>query len=147
MPGLFCYSILVILRTSPCFIRFPENNKVLMIHFIQDAPSELVAVSVDGKLTKKDYEKFNQMVRLKDHTEDLRLYIEINNWEGITLKAIFEDIRTSLEGYNGISKMAVAGDVRWLKNWTKAGDLISPGVEVKSFNIAQKAEAMSWLDN
>lgn len=118
-----------------------------MLHFIENVPSDLIAVSVDGKLTKEDYDKFNRMVRLKDHADDLKLYVEINDWEGITLKAIFEDIKASFEHYNDISKMAIAGDARWLKNWTKAGDVLTPGIEVKSFAVSERDQAMSWLDN
>lgn len=58
-----------------------------MMHFIHDVPDHVIAVSVDGKLTEDDYAKFNQMIRLKDHSEKLRLYIEIKVWEGMTFHA------------------------------------------------------------
>lgn len=117
-----------------------------MIHFIHNVPEEVIAISVDGQLTEEDYDKYNRMVRLKEPAENLKLYLEIEEWKGMTFAALVEDIKTGFKHYEKISKIALAASEDWIKKWTKVSDVITPGIDVRFFEISDRARAMDWLN-
>lgn len=117
-----------------------------MIHFIHDVPEEVIAISVDDQLTADDYERCNRMIRLQEPVDKLKLYIEIDQWKGMTFKALLEDIKMGFKHYDKISKIAVASSEDWIKKWTQGSDLLTPGIDVKLFKTSERAKAMSWLN-
>lgn len=117
-----------------------------MIHFIHDVPEEVIGISVDDKLTKEDYEKYNRMVRLKEPADELKLYVEIEDWEGMTLQALLEDIKTGFQQYDKIRKIAVTGSEKWLQQCINAGDVITPGMDMKFFDESERDKALAWLN-
>ena len=106
---------------------------------------DLIAISINGKVEKGDYDK---IIPLMDKTKKdfgkIRLYIQIDEIDGIEPKAFREDIRAYLKHFNDLRKTAIVGQRDWQKLWA---DLASPFIsgEVKFFPQGAIVEAREWI--
>lgn len=107
--------------------------------------NDLVALQVDGKLKKEDYDKVTPVIEktVREYGK-IRLYIQLDNVDGIEPKAFREDVKTYLKHFKHMKKIAVVGKNRWEKMWS---NLASPFVsgEVKYFSLEEKNEAKVWI--
>ncbi|WP_340114703.1 STAS/SEC14 domain-containing protein [Maribellus mangrovi] len=116
-----------------------------MFKILDITKSELIAIKVDGKLKKVDYDKVTPLIEkaVKDFGK-IKLYIQLNDVEGIEPKAFREDVKTYLKHFNDMKKIAVVGKNRWEKMWS---DLASPFIsgEVKYFDYTEIESAREWV--
>lgn len=107
--------------------------------------NDLVAIQVDGKLKKTDYDKITPLIEktVRDYGK-IRLYIQLDNVDGIEPKAFREDVKTYLKHFNHMKKIAVVGKNRWEKMWSNlAGPFISG--EVKYYEFPEIEKAHEWI--
>lgn len=106
---------------------------------------DLIAIQIDGKISKSDYDKITPLIEktVKEYGK-IKLYIQIDNIEGIELKAFAEDVKTYFKHFSDINKIAVVGENDWQKFWSK---LASPFVsgEIKFFRHEEVVEARKWI--
>ncbi|MEQ9443913.1 MAG: STAS/SEC14 domain-containing protein [Cyclobacteriaceae bacterium] len=101
---------------------------------------------INGKIEAKDYDVINQeLEQLTEKKEEVNLYIEIVALKGYTLKAMWEDFKTGIEYYKHLNKVALVSHKEWVENAAKAGDFMTPGIDMKFFNINEKTKALDWL--
>ncbi|QIA07400.1 SpoIIAA family protein [Draconibacterium halophilum] len=116
-----------------------------MFKIIDLTKRELIAIEVEGKLTKADYDKITPLIdkAVKDFGK-VKLYIQLNNLDGIAPGAFWEDVKTYLKHFNHMKKIAVVGKSRWEKLWS---DLAAPFIsgEVKYFEFTAIDEAREWV--
>lgn len=106
----------------------------------------LLGLSIRGQLTKNDYDRINRLIGEKvSRYGRARLLVEIDQLEGVTARALWEDLRAALRFYSDLERVAVVGDQGWLKTSIKVGDLLTPGVDMASFATADRQRAISWL--
>ncbi len=105
----------------------------------------LIAVKVDGHITKGDYDKVTPLIdkAVKDFGK-VKLYIQIDKIEGIEPGAFVEDVKTYFRNFNHMEKIAVVGETKWHKLWSK---LASPFVsgDLKYFTHNEIAAAQLWV--
>lgn len=121
----------------------------------RDVPgSEMIALGFDNilgirifdRLTHADYQWFNQaMAEQVERFGKIHLFLEITDFEGISLNAIWDDLKTGIKYYRQIKKAAITGRSGWLKQAVKIGNFITPGVEMKYFAPKEKDQAIAWL--
>ena len=107
--------------------------------------NDLVAIQVDGKLKKTDYDKITPLIEktVRDFGK-IRLYIQLDNVDGIEPKAFREDVKTYLKHFKHMKKIAVVGKNRWEKMWSNlAGPFISG--EVKYYEFPEIEKAREWI--
>lgn len=118
-----------------------------MVKIVKDTPENVVGFSVNGKVESTDYEHIINPT-LDHHVKDkgeARLYLELVDFQGETLQALLKDLQATVKHYGNFKKVGIAGREDWLPTAVKAGDLVTPGVEVKHFGLDEKQEAMEWL--
>jgi hypothetical protein len=116
-----------------------------MFKVLETTKDDLIAISINGKVIKSDYDKINPMIEktVKEYGK-VRLYIQIDNIEGIEFNAFVEDVKTYFRHFSDIRKIAVVGETAWQKMWS---NLASPFVsgKIKFFEKSQVIEANNWI--
>lgn len=110
------------------------------------ANTDILAVVIDGKLTADDYKVFNRAAdaRLKI-TNKLCCLIEIIDLDGVSLGAMWEDVKAGFKYYDKMQKIAVVGHQDAVENAAEAAEHLTPGLELKYFDISDKDAALTWL--
>ena len=107
--------------------------------------SNLLEVTVSGKLMREDYAKFVPEVErlLKEHGK-LRMLCYLKDFHGWTLSALWEDLKFDYRHISDIERIAFVGDSRWeagmaafCKPFTKA--------TVRYFDVAETSKATEWI--
>lgn len=113
---------------------------------IQNATNKnLIAIKISGKIKESDYNKITPLIeKAVEQYGKVKLYLEIENIEGIEPKAFREDVKTYIKHFNHIAKIAVVGKNNWQKMWS---NLASPFVsgQVKYFPGDKALEATKWI--
>ncbi|GAB4073786.1 hypothetical protein GCM10028778_12890 [Barrientosiimonas marina] len=103
-----------------------------------------VDVTIQNKLTKEDVQKLDDF--FKDQvadTEKINLLITTENWEGITLKGLLEDLKV-MKHLTSINKAALVSDSKLMEADSKL-DRLLPGVSLQFYTKDQKEDAKAWL--
>ena len=78
-----------------------------MFKVLDITKGDLIAIKVDGKLKKSDYDK---IIPIMDKTVNdfgkIKLYIQLDNVDGIEPKAFREDVMAYLRHFNHMKKIA-----------------------------------------
>lgn len=110
------------------------------------ADDRLLGIAIIGKLNKADYDRLNVLIEEKvRHYGQAKLLLEVVNIEGLTVRALWEDLKASLKLYSNIERIAIIGDQSWLKTSVKISDLLTPGLEMAAFSSTDHRRAVAWL--
>lgn len=116
-----------------------------MIQVLEHSEGRIIAAKAIKKLTKTDYDKLLPLLisKLKQFPK-IRMYFEMDNFEGWELKALWEDVDLDLRHANVFEKVAMVGEKKW-EDWMK--DFIKPftSAEIKYFEPIHKEEAIIWI--
>jgi len=116
-----------------------------MFKVLELTKNDLVALQVDGKLNLTDYNKVTPLIdkAVKDFGK-IKLYLQLDDVEGIEPKAFREDVKTYLKHFNHMKKVAIVGKTHWEKIWA---DLASPFIsgDVKYFDFPEIETAKIWI--
>ena len=106
---------------------------------------DLIAIQVDGHLDKSDYDKITPLIEktVKEYGK-IKLYIQIDNIDGIEPKAFAEDVKTYFKHFNHINRIAVVGENDWQKLWANLANPFVSG-EIKFFRHGEVVEARKWI--
>lgn len=122
----------------------PKSAKALK--FVEMGPDNVLGLAIVDKMEVADYEKFNYY--LEDHVQKhgkARIFLEIVDMKGLSLRALYEDLKTAVKHYNSIERMAIIGDQGWLKGSVKVSDLLTPGLDMAAFGTDERQRAIDWL--
>lgn len=115
------------------------------INLEQKEGLKIVTIKFTDVLNKGDYELFvPQLEELMKSKDKMRLLIELDEFKGLTLGALWEETKFSFKHFDDIDRVAVVGE-------KKAGEpntvLTKPfkWAEVRFFKTSEKGEAKQWL--
>lgn len=105
---------------------------------------KVVTITFKGKVAKEDYDMLvPQLENIIGKGGSIRLLVELVDFEGWTLGALWEDTKFGIAHFNDIEKIAVVGDRKWeetmaafIKPFTRA--------KVRYFPREKVAEAGKW---
>lgn len=123
-----------------------ELKESKALKFIELEASNILGFAIVDKMEIADYEKFDYL--LEDHVEKYgkaRIFLEIVDLKGVSLRAVYEDIKTAVKHYTSIERMAIIGDQSWLKSSVKVSDLLTPGLDMAAFGSDERQRALDWL--
>ena len=117
----------------------------MSVELREEAAGKIVLVKLSDKLTKEDYEHlaphFDRLI--KQHGK-IRLLVEMHNFHGWTLGAVWQDIKFDMAHFRDIERLALVGESKWeagmatfCKPFTSA--------KVRYFDTAQSAAAQAWI--
>ena len=118
-----------------------------MLQILDLTHRDIIAVEVDGKLKKEDYDKVDPLIdkAVKDF-DKIKLYIRLNHIDGMEPAALAEDVKTYLKHFNNLEKMAIVGKNQWEEIITKLSGPFVSG-EVRYFDFPEIDSARKWIQN
>jgi hypothetical protein len=104
-----------------------------------------IEARISDKLTEKDYEVLvPELERRIDQFGGLRLLIELHDFRGWDIGALWEDLKFDFKHYRDIDRIAIVGENRW----HKTGALFArpfTGAEVRYFEKEEIDAAREWV--
>ena len=120
-----------------------------MIELLDMQSDKALGMVIRGKIEKPDMERVYDDVNAKlaklASADKLSVYVEIDQFQGISLDALVLDIKEGLPKIGRVRKKAVVSSGKWLEVFTKIGDKLFPSIEAKHFAPEQKQEAKAWV--
>lgn len=112
-----------------------------------DVPSDnVIGLQLDGKINKKDIEKARVPIQSAlQYSPTVNIYVEIDNLDGLSLGAIYEDLKLALPRIHRFRKEAIVTDQTSLKKWVKLGNRFWWRGEARYFTHAEKKQALDWV--
>jgi len=116
-----------------------------MIELIPTNADNVIGCKIDGNINTED------IVRIAEYIEDkfiknkkLRIYVEVIKLEGISLEALFKDLKLGIKHFNDFDKKAIVTDKEWIKKVAAIADKIFPNIEVRCFSFEDREKALEW---
>ena len=101
------------------------------------------AFKVTGKLEADDYKYFRpKLEKLLEKESPLSLLIKLEDFDGWTAQAAWEDMKIGFEHRNDFLRIAIVGSSTWEKLMVGFGDLFTD-IEVQYFD--DDSNALEWL--
>jgi hypothetical protein len=102
-------------------------------------------VTVQGKLTKEDYQSFvPRFEAAVKKVGKLRVLFEMQDFHGWKAGAIWEDMKFDLKHFKDIERLAMVGDKKWEKGMSVFCKPFT-SAKIKYFDVAQRADAEAWV--
>lgn len=113
-------------------------------------PTEIVGkvltVTVSGKLTKEDYERFLPQVEqmIRQHGK-IRVLFDMHDFHGWTAGALWQDVKFDLKHFADIERLALVGDKAWEKGMAVFCRPFT-AAKVRYFTREQFDQAKAWVE-
>ena len=116
-----------------------------MMKELTDVPAGVIGFEATGKLQAEDYRDVLLPAIEKAASEggELRIVIVIDQFDGITGGALWQDLKMGVSHMRGWKRIALVTDIEWMVHMTAMFGWMTPG-EVKHFSIAERGDAIAW---
>ena len=117
------------------------------IEMIPALPENVVGFIAKGKVERSDYEStIDPAVEeaLRRHGKIRLLYVLGADFEGFSSGAAWEDTELGMKHLTGFEMIAVVSDHAWVRHTVNLLGYLMPG-KVKTFSLAEEADASEWL--
>ncbi len=117
----------------------------MAITISENGGTDIVEVTLSGKLEKEDYEAFVPEIerRVAVHGK-LRMLVAMVDFHGWEIAALWEDIKFDFKHHADIEKLAILGDSKWEEGMAKFCKPFTRA-DVKFFPLAERPVAEAWL--
>ena len=106
----------------------------------------VVGFRISGRIEDADFDRVAALIeQTLDAHDRVRVYAEIESLDGVSLDALWKDLRFSCKHIRDVEREAVVTDKQWLANLAQISDKLFSGLEVKHFGLDQKDEARDWI--
>ena len=107
---------------------------------------DVVALRVTGKVLHEDYEKLVPKLEafIGEHGA-IRCLVEIVDLEGVSLRAVWDELSFDLKHADDVTRCAVVGDRAWERWATAAAKPIFRRAEVRYFPREDLERAVEWI--
>jgi hypothetical protein len=109
------------------------------------AGGKILVVNLSGKLTKEDYEHFvPEVERLIRQHGKIRMLVQMQDFHGWTVSALWEDIKFDLKHFNHVERLAFVGDRKWEAGMAAFCRPFT-AARIRYFDESQIEEAFRWI--
>jgi SpoIIAA-like len=118
-----------------------------MIEILDQSTRDVFAMRVSGKILHQDYQHFVPSVekRIEEHGS-VRCYIEMFEFHGIELRALWDEIKFDVRHARQIERCALVGDRAWQSWMTDFSRPIFSRAELRFFHVADRDKAWEWIN-
>lgn len=117
-----------------------------MIKEVNIPSTKAVGFNISGKIDKNDIKLVIDAVNRKFEFENkLAIYVELENFAGVSLKAFIEDLKFGIPNMHRFTKKAVISDTSWHEALAEMSNKIIPGIELRHFKKEEKDAALLWV--
>ncbi|MEZ5936346.1 MAG: STAS/SEC14 domain-containing protein [Alphaproteobacteria bacterium] len=112
---------------------------------LQRTDDDIIRLTASGKLTKADYDRFvPEFERMTATGGPVRLLIELENFAGWELPAIWEDLKFDVRHQDDLGRVAIVGDKAWQAWGTRLSKPFFKA-DMRYFERDHEAKAKTWL--
>ena len=81
-----------------------------------------------------------------EKSEKLNIMVVFDSFPSIdSFKALVQGIKIDFKAIGNIKKYAVVSDAKWIKTFASVGDFITPGLDMKFFEMKELDKAKNWI--
>ncbi len=107
---------------------------------------KVLELQVSGKLAKEDYKHFvPEVERLIEQHGKIRVLLEMKDFHGWNVRALWEDIKFDLKHFSDIDRVAMIGDKRWQKGMSRFCRPFTTA-KIRYFDSSALEEARQWAE-
>ena len=116
-----------------------------MLKAIPDLPEGVIGFEAVGKIEASDYgDVLMPAVRaLVEQDRDVRIVLVFAEWDGMSARATWEDLKLGVGNLNRWKRIALVTDLDWMITVTSLFGWMTPG-ELRRFPIAERDRATAW---
>lgn len=109
------------------------------------ADSNVVAITIDGKLKAKHYDAFIPMLEsaIERHGK-IRILLELYDFQGWSAGALWDDVKFDVNHFRDIERVAIVGDSAWERGMALICKPFT-AAEVRYFDHDDSNEAYAWI--
>ena len=107
----------------------------------------LLEVHLSGKLTTEEYGRFVPVVEaLMQRHKSIDILIDMSDFHGWELGAIWADTRFAFRHYSDIGRLAVVGEKKW-QEWMTTICLPFTKAIIRYFDHSEAQQAREWIND
>ncbi len=105
----------------------------------------ILSVKLSGTLGKGDYENFvPEVERLIQKHGKIRMIVDMHDFHGWDMGALWEDIKFDLKHFKDIGRLAIVGETKW-QEWMSKFCNPFTAAEIRYFDHDQADRANAWI--
>jgi hypothetical protein len=113
----------------------------------EEAGGKTLVLKLSGKLAKEDYERFvPEIERLIKQHGKLRMLVELADFHGWELGALWEDIKFDAKHFGDIERLAIVGESKWEKGMAAFCHPFTTA-KIRYFDMADRTAAFAWIES
>jgi hypothetical protein len=86
----------------------------MSVQLHETGEGRILKIRVTGRLTRQDYGEFiPEIERMIAHHGKIRILLEMDDFHGWTIGAMWEDVKFDLKHFRDIERLALIGDRAW----------------------------------
>jgi hypothetical protein len=125
--------------------KHPPGGDIMTVELSEQAGGKVIEVRLSGKLHKDDYQHFGPAVeRTVAAHGKVRMLVEMHDFHGWDMGALWEDIKFDLKHFKDIERLALVGEKKWehgMATFCKPFTTAS----IRYFDVHQIDEARQWV--
>jgi hypothetical protein len=115
-----------------------------MLKELSDMPEGVIGFEASGKLQAEEYrDVVLPALERAAANGDVRFVIVMPEFDGMSGGALWQDLKVGIEHLRAWKRIALVTDIDWMTHLTALFGWMTPG-EVKTFSLAQRADALAW---
>ena len=117
-----------------------------MLEIIDIGDDAVLACRIDGKIELDDIERVKTRVgEILESHDAVRVYVELDSLGGITLEALWEDLKLGFGNLSKFTHKAVVSDKKWVAKMAEIANKLFPKIELKHFAPDEREAARDWI--
>jgi hypothetical protein len=119
----------------------------MSISLREEAGGKVLVIRLGGKLTKADYERFvPEVERLIRRHGKVRMLIQMHDFHGWSLSALWDDIKFDLRHFAHIERLAMVGESKWEAGMAAFCKPFTAAT-IRYFDEAKSGESLKWIND
>jgi hypothetical protein len=119
----------------------------MSISLREEAGGKVLVIRLGGKLTKSDYERLvPEVERLIRRHGKVRMLIQMHDFHGWSLSALWDDIKFDLKHFAHIERLALVGESKWEAGMAAFCKPFTAAT-VRYFDEAKSGESLNWIND
>ena len=117
----------------------------MAVALTEEAGGKIVVVKMSDNLTMDDYEHFvPELDRLIKQHGKIRVLVEMHNFHGWTVSAVWQDIKFDLAHFKDIERLALVGESKWESGMATFCKPFTTA-KLQYFDVSKAADALAWI--
>jgi len=118
----------------------------MSISLREEAGGKVLVIRLGGKLTTADYERFvPEVERLIRRHGKVRMLIQMHDFHGWHLSALWDDIKFDLKHFAHIERLALVGESKWEEGMAAFCKPFT-GAMVRYFDESKSGDSLKWIN-